>query len=67
MQAFVEYKPSNEWTIRVFGKNLTQTPSTRDRLIYSGLRNTAPVNLRELRYARNIAMFGINLQYNFGL
>ena len=67
MQAFVEYKPSNEWTIRVFGKNLTQTPSTRDRLIYSGLRNTAPVNFRELRYARNIAMFGINLQYNFGL
>jgi hypothetical protein len=67
VRAFVEYKPSNEWTIRVFGEQLTQNPSTRDRLIYTGLRNTAPLNFRELRYARNLALFGVNLQYDFGL
>jgi hypothetical protein len=67
VRAFAEYKPSTAWTIRVFGEQLTQNPSTRDRLIYTGLRNIAPLNFRELRYARNIAMFGVNLQYNFGL
>jgi hypothetical protein len=67
VRAFVEYKPSTQWTIRAFGEQLTQNPFTRDRLIYAGLRSTAPLNFRELRYARNLALFGVNLQYNFGL
>jgi hypothetical protein len=67
VRAFIEYKPSTAWTIRVFGEELTQNPATRDRLVYTGLRNTAPVNFRELRYERSLALFGVNLQYNFGL
>ena len=67
MTAFVEYKPSTQWIVRIFGENLTQNPFTRDRLVYTGLRNMAPVDFRELRYQRNLALFGLNLRYNFAL
>jgi len=67
VRLFVEYKPMPDWTIRVFGEELAQIPFTRDRLIYTGLRDSAPLNYRELRHLNNGALFGVNLQYNFGL
>jgi hypothetical protein len=67
LEIFAEYKPSPAWTLRVFGQDLTANPHVRDRIVYGGLRNTAPVNFRELRHLNNGAIYGMTLQYNFGL
>lgn len=67
LEIFAEYKPLPEWTVRIFGQDLTANPHLRDRTVYAGLRNTAPVNFRELRSLNSGALYGMNLQYNFGL
>lgn len=41
IDAFVEYKPDARWTIRVFGKNLSNSPATRTRWISQGLRGSS--------------------------
>ena len=66
VDAFVEYKPDARWTIRLFAKNLTDSPATRQRLIFSGLRGSSDLDYREMRSLRSDRYFGINLQRAFG-
>jgi len=65
LEFFVEYKPSTAWTFRIFGRELTQVPFVRDRTVYAGLRNTAPVSFYEVRKLNNGALYGFAVQYNF--
>jgi outer membrane receptor protein involved in Fe transport len=66
MDAFVEYKPDDRWTVRLFGKNLTDSPAVRSRLIYTGLRGNSGLAYREERVLRSGRYFGINVQRTFG-
>lgn len=66
LEAFVEYKPSPDWTLRLFGQDLTKIPYRRERLVYGGLRNIAALSYREVRQLNNGALYGFNIQYNFG-
>jgi hypothetical protein len=65
LEFFVEYKPSRDWTFRIFGQQLTQIPSRRERTVYAGLRNAAPINFHEVRQTNYGALYGLNVQYNF--
>jgi outer membrane receptor protein involved in Fe transport len=64
--AFVEYKPDRRWTIRVFGRNLTDSPVVRRRLIFTGLRGASGLDFEERRTLRSGRYFGINVQRTFG-
>jgi outer membrane receptor protein involved in Fe transport len=64
--ACVEYTPDKRWTIRVFGKKLTDSPVVRRRLIYTGLRGTSGVDFEEVRTLRSGRYFGVNVQRTFG-
>jgi hypothetical protein len=66
VDAFIEYKPDVRWTIRLFGKNLTDSPAVRSRWIYDGLRGSGAFDYREERVLRSGRYFGINLQRTFG-
>ena len=66
IDAFVEYKPNKQWTFRVFAANLTDSPATRTRLIYTGLRGPAPLSYREDRILRSGRYVGVTVQRNFG-
>lgn len=65
LEFFVEYKPSNAWTFRLFGEHLSQIPYQRERTVYAGLRNIAPVTFHELRQTNYGALYGLNVQFNF--
>ena len=66
LEAFIEYKPDPRWTLRVFGRNLTDSPSVREREIYDGLRRRDRVGFREVRILRSGPAFGLNVQRTFG-
>jgi outer membrane receptor protein involved in Fe transport len=66
VDAFAEYKPDTRWTIRLFGKNLTDSPAVRSRQIYTGLRGSSGIDYREERVLRSGRYFGINVQHTFG-
>lgn len=66
VDAFVEYKPSAHWTLRAFAKNLTDSPTIRDRDVYSALRGTSGVDFHEIRTLRSGRYFGVNVQWAFG-
>jgi outer membrane receptor protein involved in Fe transport len=66
LEAFIEYKPDPRWTLRVFGRNLTDSASVRDRRIYDGLRRRDLVDFREVRILRSGPDFGLNVQRTFG-
>jgi outer membrane receptor protein involved in Fe transport len=66
VDAFIEYKPDTRWTIRLFGKNLTNSPAVRTREIYAGLRGGSALDYREERVLRSGRYFGINVQRTFG-
>ena len=63
--AFIEHKPSPAWTVRLYGDELSQTASFRERRIFSGLRGSAPLSLVERRSLGNGAMFGLRIQHEF--
>src|SRR3546814_18108015 len=56
--AFVEYTPSAHWTLRAFAKNLTDSPTIRDRDVYAALRGTSGVDFHEIRTLRSGRYFG---------
>ena len=62
---FAEWKPMPGWTIRVFGDDLAQTAAYRDRILYTGLRGSSPLNYHEVRQLSNGSQLGMNLQYDF--
>lgn len=66
VDAFVEYKPNASWTIRAFGKNLTNSAAVRDRTIFDGLRNLGTTRYLERRALRSGPYFGISIQRSFG-
>lgn len=66
LDLFVEYKPDARWTLRLFGKNLTDSPATRTRDIYSGLRGGSAFRYREIRTLRSGPYVGITVQRSFG-
>jgi outer membrane receptor protein involved in Fe transport len=63
--AFIEHKPAPAWTVRLYGNELAQTASFRDRQIYGGQRGAAPLTLIERRSLNNGAMFGLRIQHEF--
>lgn len=63
---FVEYKPSNRWSYRLFTKNLTDSPATRTRYIYDGLRGASSLDYVEKRVLKSGPYVGFTLQRSFG-
>jgi outer membrane receptor protein involved in Fe transport len=63
---FVEYKPTPQWTLRAFAKNVTNSAITRVRDRYTGLRGTAPINYVERRELNSGPYFGLSVQRTFG-
>jgi hypothetical protein len=63
--AFVEYKPTPDWTVRLFGNDLAQSAFYRDRDIYPGLRGSVPLGQIEHRTLNNGAQVGIHVQRDF--
>ncbi len=66
LEAFVEYKPDPNWTLRLFAKNLTDSPAVRTRQIYAGLRGTSPLDYVEKRVLRSGPYVGVTVQRSFG-
>ena len=66
--AFVEYKPSPDWLIRLIGRNMIDTPDYKARTLYvgGGVRGVAPVNYVEQLPLTYGPGFGINIQKTFG-
>jgi outer membrane receptor protein involved in Fe transport len=62
---FAEYKPTPDWTIRVFDRDIAQTAAYRDRYVYAGLRGSAPLSYVEYRQLSNGAVIGLDLQHDF--
>ncbi len=63
--AFVEYKPTPDWTVRLFGNDLAQSAFYRDRDLYPGLRGAVPLGQVEHRALNNGALVGLHVQRNF--
>jgi hypothetical protein len=61
---FVDYKPTSDWTIRLFDRDAFQTAAIRDRTVYSGLRGTAPISFLERRQLSNGSVFGLDIQHD---
>ncbi|ALJ14547.1 TonB-dependent receptor plug domain-containing protein [Sphingopyxis macrogoltabida] len=66
LDLFVEYKPDARWTIRLFGRNLTDSAAVRTRDIYTGIRGDSAFRYREVRTLRSGRYAGINIQRSFG-
>lgn len=66
LDLFVEYKPDARWTIRLFGKNLTDSPVVRTRDIFTGLRGDSAFKYSDIRTLRSGPYVGINIQRSFG-
>ncbi len=62
---FVEYKPTRDWTLRVFDRDIGQTAAYRDRYVYAGLRGSSPLSYIENRQLSNGAVMGLDLQHDF--
>lgn len=62
---FAQFKPTPQWTIRVFDRDAFQTSGLRDREVYSGPRNTSPISFLERRLLSNGAVYGLDVQYTF--
>jgi outer membrane receptor protein involved in Fe transport len=66
IEAFVEYKPTPQWLIRLFAQNLTDRPVARIRDIYPGPRNTAIKSYTEIEKQSTGPRVGLNIQRTFG-
>ncbi|MGC9561733.1 TonB-dependent receptor [Brachymonas sp. M4Q-1] len=66
LDLFVEYRPDARWTLRLFGKNLTDSAATRTRDIYAGIRGDGALRYRELRVLRSGRYVGLTVQRSFG-
>jgi len=66
IDAFVEHKPDAHWTLRLFGKNLTNSAAVRDRQVFPGLRGGSAPRFIERRALRSGAYYGVSVQRTFG-
>lgn len=65
LEAFVEYKPDSQWTLRAFGRRIAQEPTIRERTIYPGLRGAGAPSYVEIRSLNTGAFWGLNIQRTF--
>lgn len=63
---FAEYKPTPAWNIRLYAKNLTNSPASRSRTISGGVRGRLPVEAIELRNLKRGPYAGFIVQRTFG-
>lgn len=66
VDAFVEFKPDARWTVRLYGKNLTDSPVIRTREVYAGLRSDSDVEFVERRMLMSGRYFGFSVMRAFG-
>jgi outer membrane receptor protein involved in Fe transport len=66
LDLFVEYKPDSRWTMRLFGRNLTDSAAIRTREIYRGVRGSSDFRYYDIRNLRSGPYIGINVQRSFG-
>lgn len=66
LDLFVEYKPDPRWTLRLFGRNLTDSAAVRTREIYDGIRGSGAFRYRDIRTLRSGPYVGLNIQRSFG-
>lgn len=66
LDLFVEYKLDARWTLRLFGRNLTDSPATRTRDIYTGVRGSSGFRYRDIRTLRSGPYVGLSIQRSFG-
>lgn len=66
LDLFVEYKPDALWTLRLFGRNLTDSAAVRTRDIYDGLRDSSAFRYSDIRTLRSGPYIGLNIQRSFG-
>lgn len=66
LDLFVEYKPDAKWTLRLFGRNLTDSAATRSRDIYAGVRGSSGFRYRDVRTLRSGPYVGVTVQRSFG-
>ena len=66
LDAFVEYKPTQEWLVRLSARNILDRPVLHNREIYTGLREFSPYNFTENRIALIGVRYGITIQRTFG-
>lgn len=65
LSLFAEYEPSPAWNIRAFANNLTDRSAQRERLIYDGVRGSAPLDYIETRTLRIGPYVGISVRRSF--
>jgi outer membrane receptor protein involved in Fe transport len=63
---FAEYKPTPAWNIRLYAKNLTDSPAQRQRLMWGAIRSRNPVDVIELRRLKRGPYAGFTIQRTFG-
>lgn len=66
LDLFVEYKPDVRWTLRLFGRNLTDSAAIRTRDIYAGVRGSSSFRYSDIRTLRSGPYIGLNIQRSFG-
>ena len=65
-EVFAEYKPTPEWLIRLFGRNVLDDLNKRDRHIYPGSRGTTAESTFEVRRLSYGPEVGLYVQRAFG-
>ncbi|MBN8844129.1 MAG: TonB-dependent receptor [Sphingomonadales bacterium] len=66
LELFVEYKPDSHWTLRLYGRNLTDSPGVRTREIYTGIRGGSAYRYTDVRTLRAGPYVGFEIQRRFG-
>lgn len=63
---FAEYRPAPAWTLRAFAENVTGRHAERERALYAGARNVAPLRFVEDRRLGTHALIGVLARRTFG-
>lgn len=66
IDAFIEYKPSPDWQIRLLGENLTNRPNNRVHDVYAGPRATSALSFTEPSSVNAGVRVGLNVQHTLG-
>jgi outer membrane receptor protein involved in Fe transport len=66
LNIFAEYEPARAWNVRVFVSNLTDRSAVRERQVYNGMRDTAPLRYIETRTLNIGTYAGVQVRRRFG-
>ena len=66
LSVFAEYRPSPGWTLRAYAENLTSRHVERDRAIYPGARDVAPLGYVEVRDLATRPLIGLLARRTIG-